>query len=103
MKRFTGNTNHCHSNSLLLLYEKDQFPGKISPGVLKCHVKYNTAHIIIRPLNVLLEMANMRDKSLSISMVQNDSIFGVKAFLDTLVPSLKKKINNLQANHRYFP
>lgn len=45
----------------------------------------------------------MRDKSLSISMVQNDSIFGVKAFLDTLVPSLKKKINNLQANHRYFP
>lgn len=86
--------NHCHSHSLLLLYEKDQFPLKISPGVLKCHVKYNTAHIIIRPLNVLLEMdykANMRDKSQSISMVQNESIFGVEALLDTLVPSLKKK------------
>lgn len=48
--------------------------------------------------------ANMRDKSQSISMVQNESIFGVEALLDTLVPSLKKKkINNLQVNQRYFP
>lgn len=47
--------------------------------------------------------ANMRDKSLSISMVQNESIFGVEALLHTLVPSLKKKINNLQVNQRYFP
>lgn len=47
--------------------------------------------------------ANMKDKSLSISMVQNESIFGVEALLHTLVPSLKKKISNLQVNQRYFP
>lgn len=45
----------------------------------------------------------MRDKSLSISMVQNESIFGVEALLHTLVPSLKKKDKQFTSKPMILP